>query len=127
MLFRMAGADPQQPSRRREIFVDAPDEASAREEVAALGVDTSAWTVTLEKPPKVQLLKGQEVSLGCGTLIVIALIVVMCGGLGTRDIESELRSTTSEVRELKKAVEAQTKQLSALQDKIDKAKSKDEK
>jgi hypothetical protein len=30
-------------------------------------------------PPKVRLVKGQEVSLGCGTLILIALIVLIFG------------------------------------------------
>lgn len=33
MLFRLAGPDPQRPSRRSEILVDAADEASAREEI----------------------------------------------------------------------------------------------
>jgi hypothetical protein len=29
------------------------------------------------QPPKVRLAKGQEVSLGCGTLILIAIIVMI--------------------------------------------------
>ena len=37
--------------------------------------------------PFVRLARGQEVSLGCGTLILIALIVAVCsGGVGRTDL-----------------------------------------
>jgi hypothetical protein len=78
-----------------------------------------------DAPPKVRLMKGQEVSLGCGTLILIALIVLIFGRAGTGDLERELRGLRSEVSELKLAVEAQTRQIRALQDKLDKAKAKE--
>jgi Sec-independent protein translocase protein TatA len=68
------------------------------------------------------LVKGQEVSLGCGTLILIGLIVLIVGRAGTGDLEREVKGLRSEVRELKKAVEAQTNQIKAVQDKLDKAK-----
>jgi hypothetical protein len=35
---------------------------------------------TRERVPLVRLAKGQEASLGCGTLILIALIVAFCSG-----------------------------------------------
>ena len=78
-----------------------------------------------DKPPRVRLAEGQEVSLGCGTLILIALIVLIFGRGGTGDLEREVRGLRSEVGELKKAVEAQTGQIQALQDKLDKAKGKE--
>lgn len=76
-----------------------------------------------ESPPRVRLVEGQEVSLGCGTLILIALIVLFLGRGGTGDLEREMRGLRSEVGELKKAVETQTGQIKALQDKLDKAKA----
>jgi hypothetical protein len=124
MLFRLGGPDPQRPTRRCEFLVEAADEASAREEIAALGVDTSAWTI-MRETPKVKLLKGQEVSLGCGTLIAIALIVLFFSRTRTGDLEHEVRVMQSEVGELKKAVEAQTGEIKALRDQLDKSKPKD--
>jgi outer membrane murein-binding lipoprotein Lpp len=34
----------------------------------------------------VRLVKGQEVNLGCGALIVIAIIVAVCSGAGKTDL-----------------------------------------
>ena len=34
---------------------------------------------------------GRKVSLGCGTLILIVLIVVIFGNLGSKDVEREVR------------------------------------
>jgi hypothetical protein len=78
-----------------------------------------------ERPPRVRLVKGQEVSLGCGTLILIALIVLIFGRGGTADLEREVRGLRSEVGELTKAVEAQTGQIKALQNRLDKLKAKE--
>jgi hypothetical protein len=39
-----------------------------------------------QEPLRVRLVKGQEVSLGCGTLILIAIIVAVCSGAATRDL-----------------------------------------
>jgi hypothetical protein len=66
-----------------------------------------------------RLVQGQEVSLGCGSLILIALIVLIFGRAETGDLEREVRGLRSEVGELKKAVEAQTGQIKALQDRLD--------
>jgi Sec-independent protein translocase protein TatA len=78
-----------------------------------------------DNPPSERLVKGQEVSLGCGTLILIALIVLFFGRGGTGDLEREVRGMRSEVGELKKAVENQTGQIKAMQDKLDKVKAKE--
>ena len=78
-----------------------------------------------DKSPRVRLAEGQELSLGCGTLILIALIVLMFGRGGTGDLEREVRGLRAEVGELKKAVEAQTSQINALRDTLDKAKGKE--
>jgi hypothetical protein len=69
-----------------------------------------------DKPPKVRLAKGQEVSLGCGTLVLIALIVLFFSGRGTSDLEREVRRLRSEVGDLKKAVEAQSAEIQQLRD-----------
>jgi hypothetical protein len=68
---------------------------------------------------------SQSVSLGCGTLILIALIVLIFSRGGSGNVEHEVRSLQIEVRDLKKAVEAQTSQIRALLDKLDKAKGKE--
>jgi Sec-independent protein translocase protein TatA len=64
--------------------------------------------------------RSQQVSLGCGTLILIALIVLIFSGRGTGDLEREVQGLRSEVGELKKSVEAQTAEIKALQQKLDK-------
>ena len=72
-----------------------------------------------DKPPEGGADKGQEVSLGCGTLILIALIVQIFGGGGTRDLEREVRELHTEIGALKQAVEAQTDQIKTLQDELE--------
>ena len=59
-------------------------------------------------------LKGQEVSLGCGTLILIALIVMFFSGRGIGDVKREIRQLQSEVRQLHDAIESQTSKIEAL-------------
>jgi hypothetical protein len=62
-----------------------------------------------------------EASLGCGTLILIALIVLIFGRGGTEEMERELKGLRAEVIELKAAVQAQTVQMKALQAEMTKA------
>jgi Sec-independent protein translocase protein TatA len=64
--------------------------------------------------------RTQQVSLGCGTLILIALIVLIFSGRGTGDLEREVRELRSQVSELKNSVEAQTSEIKVLQQKLDK-------
>ena len=76
---------------------------------------------TADQPPVVRLVQGQQVSLGCGTLILIALIILIFGGAGKEDLEREVQGLRSDVGELKKAVEAQTGEIKALQERLDNA------
>lgn len=77
--------------------------------------------VPSENPPKQGLVQGQGVSLGCGTLILIALIVMMFSGGGAGDLKRDVRALRSEVTELKKSVDAQSAEIKALRQKIDEA------
>jgi len=64
--------------------------------------------------------RTHQVSLGCGTLILIALIVLFFSGRGVGDLEREVQGLRSEVGQLKTAVESQTDQIKVLQEKVDK-------
>lgn len=64
--------------------------------------------------------RTHQVSLGCGTMILIALIVLIFSGRGSNDLEREVRGLRSEVNELKKSIEAQTSEFRLLQQKLDK-------
>jgi len=64
--------------------------------------------------------RTQQVSLGCGTLILIALIVLIFSGRGSKDLTHEVHALRSEVGELKKSVEAQTAEIKSLQQKLEK-------
>lgn len=59
-----------------------------------------------EQVPRVRLAQGQEVSLGCGTLIIIALIVIFFAGDDNKDLERELRTLRNEVVELRTSIES---------------------
>jgi hypothetical protein len=63
--------------------------------------------------------RTQQASLGCGTPILIALIVLAFSGRGNGDLEREVHGLRSEVGELKKSVEAQTAEIKSLQQKLD--------
>ena len=60
------------------------------------------------------------VKLGCGTLIIMAIIVAVFSQAGNEDLESEISSLRSIVQELKQAVHAQTNEIQELHSKIDK-------
>lgn len=62
--------------------------------------------------------KDQAVKLGCGTLILIALIVLLFSNRGQDDLKREIGSLRSEVHELRKSVEEQSVLIKALQPKV---------
>ena len=64
--------------------------------------------------------RTHSVSLGCGTLILIALIVLIFSGRNSESIEREIRDLRCEIGALKESVEAQTNQLKLLQEKLSK-------
>ena len=63
-------------------------------------------------------LAAQPMSLGCGMLFLIAIIVVIFSSGGTDDLEHEIRSLQSEVSELKRVVEVQTAEIRQLRDRL---------
>jgi hypothetical protein len=67
----------------------------------------------------------QQVSLGCGTLILIALIVMFFSRPGTHDMERELHGLRHDVTELKRSIDEQTGRIRALEEKIDRVRAKD--
>jgi len=57
-------------------------------------------------------------SLGCGTLVIIALIVAIFSNAGNRNTAEQLTSLRNQVEELKKSVDVQTDQIRALKELI---------
>jgi hypothetical protein len=70
-------------------------------------------------PPRERPMKGQEVSLGCGTLILIAIIVMLFSGRGTGDLEREIRALRSQVDENKQAIDRQTNEIKLLRERVE--------
>ncbi len=64
--------------------------------------------------------RSQQASLGCGTLILIALIVLIFSGRGVDDVEREVRGLRTDIDELTKSIELQTGQIKLLQEKVEK-------
>ena len=60
------------------------------------------------------------VNLGCGTLIIIAVIVYVFGRAGSDDVQAELNSLRSSVRKLQQSVDMQTHGIERLHRKTDK-------
>jgi hypothetical protein len=60
----------------------------------------------------------QHATLGCGTFILIALIVMIFGNSGTSNLERDVQSLRSDIIELKKAVDSQTNEIKRLNDKL---------
>jgi hypothetical protein len=63
--------------------------------------------------------RTQQVSLGCGTLILIALIVLIFSGRGNDEIEREVQGLRTEVSDLRKSIDAQTSEIKRLRQKLD--------
>lgn len=64
--------------------------------------------------------RSQQATLGCGTLILIALIVAIFSRPGLGDLEHEVRELRTEVRHLKTAVDDQSAEIRALRQKMEK-------
>ena len=62
--------------------------------------------------------RSHQVSLGCGTLILIALIVLFFSGRGVDDLEREVRGLRTDISELRKSVEVQTSQIKLLEERV---------
>lgn len=57
----------------------------------------------------------QTVSLGCGTLIVIGLIVMFFSNPSTGGLKQQVKELRGEIAELKESVDAQTDEIHKLQ------------
>lgn len=61
---------------------------------------------------------SQRATLGCGTLILIALIVMFFSRPGVDELEKEIKSLRTDVAELKSTVERQTQAIEKLEKKM---------
>lgn len=65
----------------------------------------------------------RKVGLGCGTLILIALIVMIFSNQNrhesTANLEAEVRKLQAEVTQLRLSIDDQTKQLAQFEEKLD--------
>lgn len=68
--------------------------------------------------------RTHRVTLGCGTLILIALIVMFFSRPGVQDLEHEVRLLRTDITDLKREVEVQTREIKRLQDKLDPQKAR---
>ena len=57
---------------------------------------------------------ARPANLGCGTLLVIGIVVAIFSRHGLSDLESQLRQVQSAVENLKEASEAQTREIREL-------------
>jgi hypothetical protein len=64
--------------------------------------------------------RTEHVTLGCGTLILIALIVLFFSRPGLSDLERDVRALRSEMGELKKALESQTNEIKRMREMLNK-------
>lgn len=67
---------------------------------------------------------NQKVTLGCGTLILIALIVLIFSNAGNDEINTELRQLQLKINNLESAVEKQNREITKLRATIEGAKAK---
>jgi len=65
-----------------------------------------------------------EATIGCGSLILIALIVLIFGKSNTSDLEREVKGLRSEVKELKESVDGQSTVIRGLREDLEKSKAK---
>jgi len=68
--------------------------------------------------------RSQQVSLGCGTLILIALIVLIFSGRGGDEVKREIQSLDSTVQQMKSAIDMQSDQIKALRQTLEDMKMK---
>ena len=62
--------------------------------------------------------KNQKASLGCGTLILIGLIVMFFGNMGQEDMAEQIRSLSDDIQKLEQSVTAQTRQIESLNERM---------
>ncbi len=65
--------------------------------------------------------RSRNVSLGCGTLILIALIVLIFSRGGTEELRQDIRNLDYSIRKLKDSVDSQAGEIEALRQKLEAA------
>ena len=60
------------------------------------------------------IIRDQRAQIGCGTLLMIALIVIFFSRSNTADVEREVQGLRSEVAEIRKLIEAQSAEIRQL-------------
>jgi hypothetical protein len=68
--------------------------------------------------PECRASGARPATLGCGTLLLIGIVVAIFSRGGTGDLEREVHGLRSEVGDLKKAVEAQSSEIRQLRDRL---------
>lgn len=58
--------------------------------------------------------RAPEATIGCGSLILIALIVLIFGKSNTNELERDVQNLRSDVRDLRDAVETQSREIKGL-------------
>jgi peptidoglycan hydrolase CwlO-like protein len=62
---------------------------------------------------------NHKVSLGCGTLILIALIVLIFGNMGEDNVSGKINELDAKIQSLESVIKGQTAQIEQLQTSID--------
>jgi hypothetical protein len=62
---------------------------------------------------------NHKVSLGCGTLILIALIVLIFGNMGEDNVSGKIDRLDANVQDLEVLIKNQTREIERLQTSID--------
>jgi hypothetical protein len=62
--------------------------------------------------------KNQKTTLGCGTLILIALIVMIFGNMSGHEATEEIKKLSQEVQTLRSTVSDQTKAIKKLEESL---------
>ena len=65
--------------------------------------------------------RNQQVSLGCGTLILIALIVLFFSNRNGDDVKNEIRKLRTEIQRLDHRIRQQSEEVKALRDALDRS------
>ncbi len=60
------------------------------------------------------IIRDQRAQIGCGTLLLIALIVIFFSRSNTKDVEVQIQGLRTEVAEIKKLIEAQSAEIRQL-------------
>jgi hypothetical protein len=63
--------------------------------------------------------KNQKVSLGCGTLILIALIVIIFGNADSDKLRHDIQTLSNDVKSLQSSIQSQSRQIYELKEVIE--------